>query len=167
LGALIIGLGQVGDRIKAVCSAMGMTVYSIRKNTISQLNSFLPKADYVFNLLPLTPETEKIIGYWQFRKMKDSAFFINVGRGETVDQTALLQALREGQISGAGLDVFEKEPLSENSALRKIPSAIVMPHVAGVSQLYWRKEYSLFRKNLKRYLKKQPLINRVYLNKKY
>ena len=84
--------------------------------------------------------------------MKTSAFFVNLGRGETVVETDLIEALTNNEICGAGLDVFETEPLPSGSPLWKLSNVIITPHIAGVSQSYWTKQIDLFFFNLSEYL---------------
>ena len=93
--------------------------------------------------------------------MKETSFFINVGRGKTVVEDDLIEALKSNTIAGAGLDVFEKEPLSKNSPLWKLKNVIITPHIAGFSNQYWDRQRKLFSENLKRYLNTVPLLNEV------
>ena len=95
--------------------------------------------------------------------MKNSSYIINVGRGQTIVEKDLIYALKNNLIAGAGLDVFEKEPLSEDSELWNLDNVIITPHVAGLSQNYWDKEYKLFKKNYKLYLKNKRMINEIKL----
>ncbi len=93
--------------------------------------------------------------------MKPSAYLVNVGRGKLVDEGALIEALRKGRIGGAGLDVFEVEPLSAGSPLWKMENVIISPHVLGFSVHYDRRAIDLFVDNLRRYLDGRPLLNLV------
>jgi lactate dehydrogenase-like 2-hydroxyacid dehydrogenase len=97
------------------------------------LDELLTQADFVCVLVPLSAETERLIGAAQFAKMKRSAFFINVARGKVVDETAMIEALRAGQIAGAGLDVFEREPLPLDSGLRGLPNVVLLPHIGSAT----------------------------------
>ena len=160
---LLVGFGDVGKRLAQVCKAFQMNVSaisrSVKKNdyvddffTLKQISDAVSNADYIINLLPLNSETEKIFTPKVFREMKNSAFFINIGRGETVDEEALILALERKQIMGAGLDVFAQEPLTENSPLWKMENVILSPHIAGLSKGYWDRQADLFIRNLKFYL---------------
>ena len=97
------------------------------------LDDLLARADYVANLLPHNAETHHLMNAARFRLMKATAYFVNTARGKTVDEAALVEALREGRIAGAGLDVFEVEPLPPSSRLRELPNVILTPHVAGLN----------------------------------
>ncbi|MFL6517493.1 MAG: D-2-hydroxyacid dehydrogenase, partial [Bacillus sp. (in: firmicutes)] len=124
----IIGVGTIGKETAKIAKAFGMQVFGVRHSGMpvdnvdkmyepDQLDLLLPKCDYVVVTLPLTKETNQLFGAQQFQQMKSSAFFINIGRGEIVVETDLIHALTEGTIAGAGLDVFETEPLNTESPL--------------------------------------------------
>jgi len=162
---LIVGLGDVGKRLAKVCDALGMEVVGIRRHSnlqvegvksvfsLSDLGRCVASADFTVNLLPLTTKTEKIFSEAIFGQMKSSGFFINIGRGETVDEAALVSALRTKLIAGAGLDVFAEEPLPGSSALLDLENVILTPHVAGLSSGYWPRQEDLFSFNLAQYVK--------------
>ena len=97
------------------------------------LEELLRASDFVCVVLPLTPKTEKRLGAAEFAMMKRSAFFINGSRGRVIDEAALIAALENGQIAGAGLDVFEKEPLPTDSPLLKMPNVVALPHVGSAT----------------------------------
>ena len=97
------------------------------------LDTLLSRADFVCILLPLTQETHHLIDAGQLAKMKSSAVLINIGRGPVVDEQALIEALQAGKIHGAGLDVFEQEPLSVNSPLLKMPNVVALPHIGSAT----------------------------------
>ena len=162
---LIVGFGDVGEKLAKVCKALDMQVTAIgrSKNECEFVDDFFAlediltvssDADYIVNLLPLTAETEKVFTCDVFEKMKESAFFINIGRGETVDEDSLIHALKNEIIAGAGLDVFENEPISESSPLWDMKNVILSPHVAGLSNGYWERQAELFVFNLMCYLEK-------------
>ena len=170
---LIVGLGDSGTRVAKVCSALGMRVTAI-KNRSNKLPSYVDRiyslkdlelavfdADYIVNLLPLTPLTRNIFDDLIFNAMKCTAFFINVGRGQTVNEQALIQALKAKKIAGAGLDVFAAEPLEKSSELWQLPNTILMPHVACLSVNYWNKQISLLEKNIHLFMANKPLINNI------
>jgi phosphoglycerate dehydrogenase-like enzyme len=127
----------------------------------------LSKSDFVVNALPLTNETKGLFNRSNFSRFKEGAIFISVGRGGTVVEDDLVEALRSGLVSGAALDVFSREPLPKDSPLWKMRNVIVSPHCAGRSELHSAKAYSILRDNLGKYSKNQPLINRVDLRTGY
>jgi phosphoglycerate dehydrogenase-like enzyme len=160
---LIVGFGDVGNRLAKACKALEMSVSIISRSidkhdsvdnfyNLKQLSDAVSDVDYVVNLLPLNSETEKVFTHKVFDSMKSSAFFINIGRGETVDEGALISSLESKKISGAGLDVFAKEPLADSSPLWSMENVILSPHVAGLSKGYWKRQENLFMYNLKYYL---------------
>ena len=160
----IVGLGDVGGRFAKVCAALGMKVVGIRKNasrhcdfvaetyTLNDLPKAISQADFVFNFLPLSSETRQVFGEEIFSLMRPSSYFVNMGRGETVDEDALIVALAERRILGAGLDVFATEPLSPSSPLWELENVLILPHVSGLSQNYWTKQVELFEENLELFL---------------
>ncbi|MGM0899759.1 MAG: D-2-hydroxyacid dehydrogenase [Bacillota bacterium] len=176
----IIGVGAIGKETAKIAKAFGMNVVGVRHTGRQeefvdkmyyshQLNEVLPQCDYVVVTLPLTVETRHIFGVKQFELMKKTAFFINIGRGPIVDEGALITALIEEQIAGAGLDVFEKEPLDKTSPLWEMENVIVTPHTAGATEHYAKRVIEdIFIPNLKLYLKGQsPDINLVDYKKGY
>jgi len=170
---LLIGVGAIGRRTAELAVALGMRVLGVRRDpTIAvpgveamvgpgQLLDLLPQADFVVSILPLTRETRGMIGQRELRAMKPTAYLVNVGRGGTIDQRALVQALREGWIAGAGLDVFETEPLPEDSPLWAMVNVIVTSHYAGVTPRYHDQAIEIFLDNLHRYHAGEPLRNVV------
>lgn len=170
---LLIGVGAIGARTAQVCSALGMKVIGVRRNpSISvdgidemygtdRLLELLPRADFVVLTVPHTRETEGLIGPRELRAMRSSAYIINIGRGATIQQDALIEALREGQIAGAGLDVFTPEPLPADSPLWKMKNVIITAHYSGRTPHYDTRAFEIFIDNLQRYLQGQPLRNLV------
>lgn len=125
------------------------------------LRELLPRADVVVMTAPLTPETRHVIGEAELRAMKPSAYFVNVGRGATVDEIALARALGERRIAGAAVDVFAQEPPPRGHPLYGIDDVIVSPHVSGFIPSYDEKCTELFAENLSRYVAGAPLLNLV------
>jgi phosphoglycerate dehydrogenase-like enzyme len=121
----------------------------------------LSRADYVLDALPLAPGTRHRFDADAFAAMKPSARFLNVGRGKTVDEPALIEALRSGRLAGAGLDVFETEPLPLESPLWSMPNVVVSPHICGDYVGWEAVVVDVFVDNLARYAKGEPLRNRV------
>jgi len=125
------------------------------------LNRMLAQSDHVVVLLPSTPATKHLIGAEALASMKPTAYIYNFGRGEVIDEQALIATLRAGQIAGAGLDVFEEEPLPADSPLWQMPNVILTPHVGGMAPNYNDRLTDLFAVNLRQYLDGQPLMNLV------
>ncbi|UCH02630.1 MAG: D-2-hydroxyacid dehydrogenase, partial [Candidatus Bathyarchaeota archaeon] len=126
-----------------------------------ELKTLLNRSDIVVISAPLTSETKGMIGEAELKAMKQTAYLINIGRGKIVQQTALIQALKEKEIAGAGLDVFEVEPLPPESELWGMENVIITPHVAWDTIHWWKRIVSVFSDNLQRYLEQKPLINLV------
>jgi len=178
---LIVGYGDVGTALAPVLKALGMRVDGVKKNPrmaagqdvsiygLDMLHTLAEKADYVVNLLPLTQDTESLFDHSFFKAMKLSAFFINIGRGETVDETAMIEALKNNWIAGAGLDVFENEPLTPESELWKMDNVMLTPHIAGLSSAYWERQSKLFFHNLKAWLEEgtDKMVNIVDMETTY
>jgi len=167
----IVGLGAIGREIARKAKCFGMKVVALDKNVSVQPSSvdellkppalltLLKQSDFVVLSVPLTRETEGLIGERELTAMKRDAILINVSRGRIAREEALVRALREGKIGGAGLDVFEEEPLPSTSELWGMENVIVTPHVAGSTPHYWARVCDIFCENLKRYASGQPLIN--------
>lgn len=176
---LIVGYGDVGEHLGHICRALDMKIMAIRRPSAeprAELSASYPldkladavlSADYIVNLLPHTAETDKIFTERVFAVMKQTAYFINIGRGETVDEPAMIRALSEGWIAGAGLDVFAIEPLPSQSPLWAMDNVMLTPHVAGLSTGYWPRQGELFEFNLERYLNGDiaSMRNRVDMSK--
>ena len=183
----IVGYGSIGREVGRIARCFGMRVVAT-KGSVSQmrdvgyavqglgdregvlldeafppdrLSEMLGLCDYVVVAVPLTPETRKLISEAELRAMKPSAYLVNISRGGTVDEGVLLRALQEGWIAGAGLDVFEEEPLSSDSPLYDLENVILSPHVAGFTLCYDERASDLFAENLRRYLEGEPLLNLV------
>lgn len=141
----IVGMGRIGLALaQRAHFGFGMPVlYNARRHhpeaeerfsaRYCDLDTLLQEADFVCLVLPLTDETHHLIGAEQFAKMKNSAVFINAGRGPVVDEQALIEALKTGQIHAAGLDVFEQEPLDKNSPLLSLPNVVALPHIGSAT----------------------------------
>ncbi len=171
----IIGLGRVGGEIARVCSSLGMRVLAIRRSeptdvpvdhvaqvfSRSQLHTMLAESDFVVCSAPATPETYHMLGEAELRRMKSTAYLINVGRGQLIDEPILVRALAEGWIAGAGLDVFEHEPLPEGSPLWDMPNVFVLPHQGSDTFRYLDRGIDLICENLRRYVEGSPLLNVV------
>jgi D-2-hydroxyacid dehydrogenase (NADP+) len=138
----IVGAGEIGREVARLARAFDMRVVAVRRSGTampevdavydqSRLDVALAEADYVVNILPLTSETKHLFNAQRFAAMKSGAYFINVGRGGTVRTEDLIEALDKGKLAGAGLDVFEQEPLPPEHRLWTMPNVILTPHNAG------------------------------------
>ena len=173
----IVGMGNIGRAIAGRGRPFGMKIVGVKRTVHSgdeawgyadelhetgDLRTALAGADYVAVTLPNTPQTERLIDRGAIEAMKQGAYFANVGRGRVVDEGALVEALRNGHLSGAALDVFEEEPLPEGSPLWELPNVIVSPHSTdNVPGLTNELQADLFRENLRRYLAGEPLLNEL------
>jgi D-2-hydroxyacid dehydrogenase (NADP+) len=169
----IVGFGTIGESLARKAKAFGMKVMATKNRVkrgekIRYVDKLLPKgkfreflctADFVVLTIPLTEETRHMIGPKELACMKESAILINVARGGVVDENALIDALGKKKIAGAGLDVFEEEPLSPKSKLWELDNVIITPHIAGSRRDYFKKVGEIFRVNLNRYLNRKPLLN--------
>ncbi|WP_017728939.1 D-2-hydroxyacid dehydrogenase [Halalkalibacterium ligniniphilum] len=175
----ILGVGAIGQEIARLAKAFGMKVIGLNSTgapvewvdhmvTINTVDSLLADSDYVVSVLPLTKQTNGFMSYRRFEKMKPSSVFINIGRGKTVKQEELVQVLKQGIISHAILDVFEKEPLPEDHPFWTMENVTVTPHISGISAQYQPRAFEIFRHNLSVYLKGNgTLMNRIDLDKGY
>ena len=160
---LVLGLGAIGQEIVKVANAFGMVVDGVKRNPDEkvpgvdsiygqdQLQEAFADVDFAVSILPLTPETEGMIGAAEFKAMPETAYFFNVGRGPVVNQAELIAALEANEIAGAGLDVFEEEPLPSDSALFAMDNVIITPHVAGSFSGYYQRATEMFIEDLRLY----------------
>jgi phosphoglycerate dehydrogenase-like enzyme len=166
----VLGLGDIGGTLAHKAKALGMRVLGVRASkepfvlidaqyTPDKLLQALAQADHVALCLPLTPQTRSIIGETELRAMKANAYIYNVGRGASIERDALLRALQEGWIAGAGLDVTDPEPLPAGSPLWDMPNVILSQHTSGSSPFNARRITDIFVENLGRYLRGEPLVN--------
>jgi phosphoglycerate dehydrogenase-like enzyme len=132
-------------------------------HTPERLADVLPRADWLVIAAPLTPETRKLMNVELLSKLRPQARIINVARGEIVDEAALIDALRDGRLAGAYLDVFEQEPLAPESPLWDMPNVIVTPHNSSASLGNDERVYEVFLDNLSRWLRGEALMNEVKL----
>lgn len=174
----IVGLGAIGTELARRAAAFGMRVWGVRRSGTAvpgvdrvvapaALDEVLRAADVLAITLPLTPETHGLIGAREIGLLPDGAFLINVGRGGIVDEAALAAAIESGHLAGAGLDVFEQEPLPPASPLWRLPGVIITPHVGGSSPGFLERAVPFFCENLRRYLMGEPLLNRVDVTRGY
>ena len=171
----IVGLGGIGSSVARLAKAVGMRVVATRRSVKtaqsqtqnvdellppSGLSTLLEQSDFVVLSTQWTPETDGLIGEAELRQMKPSAYLINVARGELIDQSALVTALREGWIAGAGLDVYTGEFTGPAPAeLWQLPNVVITPHTSGGTDVQQAKGIELFCENLQRYINGQALLN--------
>jgi phosphoglycerate dehydrogenase-like enzyme len=158
---LIVGLGQIGGRLAEIAKAFEMRVIGLRRDAaaggpadevraMADLHAALPEADFVALCCPLTSETEKLIDAGALARMKSSAYLVNVARGRVVDEAALVEALVQRRIAGAGLDVTVEEPLAATSPLWGMEQVLITPHTAGETRRYEDNVIDILRDNLAR-----------------
>jgi phosphoglycerate dehydrogenase-like enzyme len=171
----VIGLGAIGRRIAQLGRAFGMRVLAVRRSAqpgdadpdvdellpAARLGDLLAASDFVVVSLPSTPDSHHLLGAEQFSQMKPTALLINIARGQIIDEPALIQALQDGAIAGAALDVFETEPLPTESPLWTMPNVMISPHVSGISDRYSERLTDLLLDNLTRFREGQSLRNMV------
>jgi phosphoglycerate dehydrogenase-like enzyme len=169
----LIGLGKVGSAIASRARALGMRVLAVRRRPtlppdpadeqwpLARLHDLLAASDWVVGVVPHTPETNRLLGAAELARMRPHARFLNLGRGSLVDEAALVEAIRSGRIAGAGLDVFQDEPLPGSSPLWEMPEVILTPHTSGMGPDYWERALDQFRENLVRFQAGEPLMNVV------
>ena len=171
--ALIVGVGGIGSETARLAAAFGMRVVGVDErrtekppgvaelHRAASLDSLLPQADFVILTVPHTPETEGFMNRARFQRMKRSAFFINIGRGMTTRLDDLVAALQAGEIGGAGLDVYEKEPLPADHPLWTMPNVLLTPHTAGHGPYLDERRFEVLSDNCRRFAAGQPLRNVV------
>ncbi len=177
--ALVVGAGSIGIETGRLLRAAGLRVRGIARTARppddifesiagpDALHQELAIADHVVNVLPITPATRGMFDVAAFAAMKPSAVFVNIGRGATVDEAALSDALQNGAIAGAALDVFEVEPLPAESPLWRMPNVLVSPHRAGDHEGWEADVVALFVDNLRRFVAGEPLRNVVDVERGY
>jgi phosphoglycerate dehydrogenase-like enzyme len=172
---LIVGLGRIGEALAVRARPFGVHVVAVKHDPgsrhdagvgvdellpVGALDDALGRADHVCLTVPLTPATHHLMDARRLGRMRPGAFLYNVSRGAVIDEAALVEALRAGKLAGAGLDVFEEEPLPARSPLWDLDNVILTPHVAGTTPLYYQRTAALFADNLDRFLSGHPLANR-------
>ena len=171
----IVGLGSIGLEVARIAVPFGLRVSAVRRRTDTplpdssvsidelfppdRLMELLAKSDIVLLSTPLTRETRQLIGRRELGEIKRGAFLINVGRGKLIDDDAVIEALRDGRLGGAALDVFTREPLDPASPYWDMPNVIITPHTSGAMDDYWTPLVDLFAENLRRFEAGQPLLN--------
>jgi len=183
----VIGYGSIGRETARLAAAFGMTVIALKRDPAmhadpgwwppglgdpegviparwygpEQRVEAVSESDYLTITLPATQYTRKFIGAREIAAMKPGAYIVNIGRGEVIDERALIDALRAKKIGGAGLDVFEQEPLPAESPLWDLENVILTPHMSGACKSYMDKACELFAENLRHFRAGEPLLNLV------
>lgn len=172
----IIGLGNTGRELALRAKALGMNVLGYRRHTSDvpagvdklyckdsgdSIDELLKLSDFVVLALPLTNESYHFISEHELKMMKPSAYLINIARGAVIDESALIEALNNGRITGAGLDTFEQEPLPAESPLWDAPNAIITPHVTPQVPDRTERSLEIIAENVRRYREDKPMLNRL------
>jgi phosphoglycerate dehydrogenase-like enzyme len=184
----IAGYGSIGRELARIADSMGMRVLAVKRDVMhpqaegeysqpgagdpegeiperiyppEATASMAKECDFLVLIMPGTAQTRHLINADVLKAMKKTAVLVNVGRGSVVDEAELISALAAGRIAGAALDVFEEEPLPSTSPLWNFSNVILSPHISGNSARYHEKAADLFIENLRRYLEKRPLLNRL------
>lgn len=188
----IVGYGSIGREVGRLAKAFGMRILAMQQGsdhrdrgfmvpgigdpegtlperyyTADQLHDLLKECDVVVIAVPLTPQTRNLFDAKAFHAMKQSAFLVNIARGDVCDEGALIEALQSKRIAGAALDVFKQEPLPAESPFWEMPNVIVSPHVTGLTPHYQDRAMLIFETNIRRYLAGEPLYNLIDKNKGY
>jgi phosphoglycerate dehydrogenase-like enzyme len=165
----LLGLGKIGSRMAAIAKGFGMEVSAWSQNLTEanaamhgaslapSLDALLAESDFVSVHLVLGDRTRGLLGREQLRRMKPTAYLINTARAAIIDRSALIEALREGWIAGAGLDVFETEPLPADDALRSLPNLLATPHLGHVTRSSYTVYYQDIVEDLAAYLAGAPI----------
>lgn len=169
---LVVGLGQVGRRVAELGAAVGMEVVGVRQavhqalpSGVSrvagpeQLDAELAQADFVVLIAPATAGTTHLLDRRRLALLNPQAVIVNIGRGSLIEEPALIEALRDGRLAGAALDVFATEPLPSESPLWDLENVIVAPHSVSTVELENERLVDLFLRNLRLYLEGSPLLN--------
>jgi phosphoglycerate dehydrogenase-like enzyme len=165
----IVGLGEIGTEVARLAMPFGMDVVGLRRTVRGdeicetwrndRLRELLERSDAVVVAAPLNDDTRGLFDAETFALMRPGAWFVNVGRGEVVDEPALVSALATGRLGGAGLDVFATEPLAEDSPLWSMPNVIITPHTSGTTDRSRRRSVDQFVENFRRWTAGEPLRN--------
>jgi phosphoglycerate dehydrogenase-like enzyme len=183
----VVGYGSIGRETARLAQAFGMRILALKRKPAERRDpgwalpgigdpdgriperlygpgecaALMNESDYITVTLPFTPATHHFIGAREIAAMRPHAYIVNIGRGEVIDQAALVKALREKRIGGAGLDVFEKEPLEKDSPLWDLENVILTPHMSGSHRDYNTNVCRIFAENIRRFREGRPLLNLV------
>ncbi len=166
----IVGLGAIGAPLARLAKSLGMRVVGVREHPerggegadaahgFEDLDQALSAADFIVLAVPVTPKTRHLMDAERLVLLKSDAYLINVGRGVLIDEAALVNALRAKSFGGAALDVTTEEPLPAESPLWKMQNVLITPHTAGLTEKMWERHYEHYTKNLRRFLRGEPLL---------
>ncbi len=171
----IVGYGETGQACAERARSLGMKILGLRRRPElsrrdpylaavlgpNEVHGLLAQSDYVVLAAPATPQTRRLIGKAEFAVMKASAVFINVGRGSSVDEAAMIEALENGRLRGAGLDVYETAPLPSDHPFYRLENVLLSPHCADHTPSFYEMDVEFFTQNLQRFLNGEPLGNIV------
>ncbi len=183
----IIGYGSIGREVARLARPFGTRILALKRDPShraetgyaiddtgdptgdiperffgpGELLAMLPECDVVVLAVPHTQETRALMGPREFAAMKPGSFLVNIARGSVIDETALFQALKEGPMAGAALDVFKQEPLPKESPLWDFDNLVITPHISGATRPHMRRAFELFMDNLRRFTSNEPLLNLV------
>ena len=175
----VLGAGAIGQEIARIGRAFGMRVLGLRRSAgeaphfdrvyaAAEIDALLPPCDCVVNVLPHTAETHRLMDARRFALMKRASWYISVGRGQTTDQAALIDALASGHVACAGLDVTDPEPLPPASPLWAMDNVIITPHISGSTDRYTERASEIFLENLGAYIQTgRPVRNVVDYDRQY
>lgn len=167
----IVGFGSIGERVGHLGKCFGMHVLGLKRDITyktedadellppERLDDLLSQSDFVVVAVPFTKDTKNLISEKELNLMKKTAYLINIARGKIIDQNDLIKVLEQKRIAGAGLDVFEEEPLPPDNPLWRFNNVILTSHYAGSTPEYFNRAITLFCDNLKRFLKGEPMLN--------
>ncbi|WP_243343714.1 D-2-hydroxyacid dehydrogenase [Anaerococcus sp. AGMB09787] len=177
---LIIGMGSIGRELARRAKAFDMRIAGVRNHVdgkdqenfdevypTSELKNHLSGFDYIVSILPSTESTRDLYNYDLFKAMDKNTIFMNVGRGDAVIEDDLIRSLKDGEIRGAYLDVFQNEPLSPSSDLWDLDNLVITPHIAGPTPFYFERAMVLFQRNLEEFRKNKELSNTISYEERY
>ncbi|AMM91826.1 D-2-hydroxyacid dehydrogenase [Peribacillus simplex] len=176
---LVLGAGAIGGEVARLGKAFRMTTLGVNRSgkpvesidrlyTLDNLLEAIPGADYIVSVLPSTDETKDLLQKEHFKAMKESAVFVNIGRGDLIDEEVLIEALEAGELAHAILDVFDPEPLEKGHPFWRMENVTVTPHLSSKSGEYLPRTFAIFEKNMREYLKSgKDFINVIDLSRGY
>ncbi|SNT14447.1 Phosphoglycerate dehydrogenase [Bacillus sp. OK838] len=176
---LVLGAGAIGGEVARLGKAFRMTTLGVNRSgkpvesidrlyTLDNLLEAIPGADYIVSVLPSTDETKDLLQKEHFKAMKESAVFVNIGRGDLIEEEVLIEALEAGELAHAILDVFDPEPLEKGHPFWRMENVTVTPHLSSKSGEYLSRTFAIFEKNMREYLKSgKDFINVIDLSRGY
>lgn len=173
-----IGTGSIAEEAAKRLEAFGVKILGINSSgrsvnhfhecfSIDKINDVVPQCDFLVVATPYTDKTHHLINESVFSSMKDGTYLVNIARGSIIDENALIHNLKSGKVKKAALDVFEVEPLPEDSPLWEMDNVIISPHNSWASEMYARRRYEIAHKNMKRYINNEEMVNVVNLKTGY